>query len=484
MAGGNTGISTQSHHRVSEMTAMSARSVKRKKRTTVTIAIVLGVVAFASTFTVVLFHQTNDMSTEKNSRLDLRAQFLSPRNGTASSSLGSKTRVVPIGIEHFFWRGRQNRLVKLIQNVTNGRNNNNNHNVLLNFTIRCKRLHDKLLLGTGNLVLGYYAMRLAAAAGGVDFLFQCHQTTNITENVLRKQGSILSWLQGYFAAPQKDLPFSPFDPPLPTLKETARGMGHNPLHYMASAIRHDLRHMALQLVGPRVDGQQHKVSLSNATKVITKPLLPNVDMDDVAIHFRCGDVAKGFNSHDYGIVQFEAYRQYIPPAASTIGIVTTSFREASLRTKDQGTARVCEMLVTGLVEYLQHAFPRASISVRNGPNETLALAFARLIMANQTFCPPSTFSAFPAIASFGTSYIQRSNLTYFVVPIAEAYDDVTLLDGPMLSALEVGLYYVREQDEGKRSVNMLNWLVRPFCTLHVNVTEQVLMTCGNNTETT
>lgn len=458
----------------------------RKRRMSTTIALVFGLVSFVSTAMLVLLHQdATKQSMQSQEVSSMEHPFLlhkhSRRNDTTNSSTRNNNTIVnvPLGVEHFFWRGRQNRLVKLIRKVTS-KHNDSTTVILLNFTIRCKVLYDQLHLGTGNLVLGFYGMRLAAATGGMDLLFHC---TNQNVKHVKRQGSILTWLQGYYPAPKNPNTFSPYHPPLPTLKEAARGLGHCPLYYMSEAIRRDLRNMALQLVGPR---QGMNISLStdnNATSV--EPLFPNVDMDDVAIHFRCGDVMKGFNSKNYGVVQYESYRQLISPFAKTIGIVTTSFNESSLRKQDQGTTRVCQVLVTGLKEYLQHAFPSTKISIRNGPNETLALAYARLVMANQTFCSPSTFSIFPAIASFGTSYIQRANLTYFVVPIAEVYEDVQFIEGPFLSALDVGMFFVQEQNETKRSAMMLEWLMKPFCILGesnnvTNVTGQVI-SCGNAT---
>jgi hypothetical protein len=109
------------------------------------IAVILGLVAFGSTFTLVLLNHGEISPQNSRVSMDLRAQFLSPkqpRNSAASRSRNARNEtlvVAPIGIEHFFWRGRQNRLVKLIRNVTN---NDGNHHapVLLNFTIRCKVL--------------------------------------------------------------------------------------------------------------------------------------------------------------------------------------------------------------------------------------------------------------------------------------------------------------------------------------------------------
>jgi len=59
-----------------------------------------------------------------------------------------------------------------------------------------------------------------------------------------------------------------------------------------------------------------------------------------------------------------------------------------------------------LVTFLQREFPRAVVRVHNDPDETIALTYARMIMANQTFAVMSTFALFPAIANFGMGYIK------------------------------------------------------------------------------
>ena len=65
-------------------------------------------------------------------------------------------------------------------------------------------------------------------------------------------------------------------------------------------------------------------------------------------------------------------------------------------------------MVNGLVDYLQPRFPNAKISIRNEKQETLTLAYSRLVMANQSFgLIPSTFSIFPVIAAFGQGYLTK-----------------------------------------------------------------------------
>jgi hypothetical protein len=63
--------------------------------------------------------------------------------------------------------------------------------------------------------------------------------------------------------------------------------------------------------------------------------------------------------------------------------------------------------VGALVDYIDRRHPHARISVHNGPNETIALAYARMIMANQTVVGISTFGVFPALSTFGTGYLHQ-----------------------------------------------------------------------------
>lgn len=461
---------------------MASRSFARiKKRNARVIAVVVvALVVFVSTFASLrLSNQVWAPSQDDNSAPTRPSLHVVPhKQKPQNSTLAQHNPVinVPLGVEHYFWRGRQNGLVKLIKKVKQT-HRHSNATILLNLTIRCKRLYDELHLGTGNLVLGFYAMRLAATTAQVDYTFQCIQSPEAALKA-RTQGSILSWLQGYYAAPKNPTTFSPYDPPLPTLNEAARGMGRIPLYYMSEAIRHDLRNMALQVVGPR---------RQNETINTTDPLYPNADIDDVAIHFRCGDIMKGFNSDAYGIVAFDSYRRYISSSAKTIGIVTASFDENALRSRDRGTTRACHVLVNALVEYLHFVFPNATIYIRNdGFNETLAMAFARLVMANQTLISPSTFSIFPAIASFGTSYIQRANLTYFVAPIVQHYENVQYMDGPLLSAIDVFYYHSHVSNETRRITLMLDWLMQPTCRVRYLKASSAttVLVCGETNGTT
>ena len=90
-----------------------------------------------------------------------------------------------------------------------------------------------------------------------------------------------------------------------------------------------------------------------------------------------------------------------------------------------------------MVGYLQSAFPDAAVNIRNGSDETLALVYARLVMANQTFTGPATFGVFPAIVSFGTGYVQEGSLSYFASSNANARNNVEMVRGPMLDSKRI-----------------------------------------------
>ena len=247
----------------------------RKKRKTIVVAIVVALVAFVSTFVSLrLSNQVwapkqDDMIAPSSFHIDSHKQ--QSQNSTLFPSTSNNSVInVPLGVEHYFWRGRQHKLVQLIKQVQRTHHHSDNTTtILLNLTIRCKRIYDELHLGTGNLVLGFYAMRLAAATAGVDYTFSCIASPQAALQA-RNQGSILSWLQGYYAAPRNPKTFSPYDPPLPTLNEAARGMGRLPLYYMSEAIRHDLRLMALQVVGPSRRNEYNDKYDDNDGSIVSK----------------------------------------------------------------------------------------------------------------------------------------------------------------------------------------------------------------------
>jgi hypothetical protein len=71
----------------------------------------------------------------------------------------------------------------------------------------------------------------------------------------------------------------------------------------------------------------------------------------------------------------------------------------------------CRTVVLDFVAYLQDRFPKTRVRIHNSPNETIALTYARMVLANQTIAGITTFAVFPVIACFGTGYIRRPDKT-------------------------------------------------------------------------
>ena len=196
----------------------------------------------------------------------------------------------------------------------------------------------------------------------------------------------------------------PFGGNAPTEKEACTENGGSArVDKMAYQIRHQIQKMAVELVGSRDEIRCHP-----EIPVDQPPLIPGVELDDVAIHLRCGDVFGGARRSDFGMIKFSEYRKHISTSARTIGIVTQPFSKKLVRRLDAPKAKACREVTFLLVDYLKRFLPNSTISIRNGENETLPLAYARLAMANQTFTTISSFGIFPVIGTFGEGYFQAS----------------------------------------------------------------------------
>ena len=118
-----------------------------------------------------------------------------------------------------------------------------------------------------------------------------------------------------------------------------------------------------------------------------------------------------FSRHpSFGFMKFSGFSKWISPSARSIGIVTQPFEvSGQTRKEDSGAFKrqKCKDLVLAITDHLTEKFPSAQISIHNSVNETIALSFARMIMANQTIVGISSFGVFPALTSFGTGYIRK-----------------------------------------------------------------------------
>jgi hypothetical protein len=333
------------------------------------------------------------------------------------------TKIVQLGTkEAFFWKGKQKNLCqKIDEEQEEGKH------LLLSLTAPCDILHTQQR--HGNFVLGLYAMHLAAMAHQAHFVFRCSETKPQTAN-------IFWWLQTKNVTLTRTSSNTLYDPPLPIPEQVCKGMGKAPLQYTSELVRNDLRRMAIQIFGARDKVTTH----FSEEHQLPPPLFPEEELDTVAIHFRCGDVLGNLNkkvNDNYGMVAFQAYRDRIDPQVQSIGIVTAPFDPKHLRDLDAKHHKGCKRIVNELVDYLQTSFPRATVTIRNKPSDTVPMVYSRMILAQQTFCIRSTFCLFPAIASFRTSFFQQGGVAYFVSPMADVYDNIELMEEDYLLSHQI-----------------------------------------------
>jgi hypothetical protein len=310
--------------------------------------------------------------------------------------------VVNVNEKYLYWRGGQDRLCQLLRNMTLSSSLDGTQGVpiaLLNVTMDCyDHVTNKQGLGQGNWVTAIYAARMATALAGVDFKFQC------SDGQKHKMQFILPWFDQYKPAPA-DRTSWPFSGSRPTQSLACSSKyGFLRIDLMASEIQGDIRNMAVALVGDQAIVPRYP---HYASKVA--PLIPNVVLDNVAIHFRCGDVLGGAKRNDFGMIRFYEYKKWIPRNTTSIGILTQPFEKKGNRGMDARKAENCRSVVEALVDYLQKFAPNAKISIHNGINETLTLAYARLAMANYSFTSLSSFGIFPVVGTFGDGYFQKGN---------------------------------------------------------------------------
>lgn len=244
------------------------------------------------------------------------------------------------------------------------------------------------------------------------------------------------------------------------------------LDYMSAQIQTDSRKMAVLLLGTRdrngkvlTEQEQHAKTNNknhhdnNATElwwshpslpIDTPPIIPNIELDEAMIHFRCGDVMGGANRHDFGMIKFNAYK-VIPATTHTIGIATQPFEPHLLRGQDRRKAGPCKDVAYALVHYLQeHVAPNATITIRNSINETLPLTYARLVMAKISITSLSSFGIFPVVGTFGQGYFQQGNrgVNPFATHIPKILPNIHEMNGAKWSTGSM---------RGKNSSQLIEW---------------------------
>jgi hypothetical protein len=313
---------------------------------------------------------------------------------------------VEVNETYAFWNNGQIRLCQLLRDMTlksslddPATNTSVLPRPLLNLTMDCEQVSKREDLGQGNWITALYCVRLAAAVAKVDYQFQC------TSGRASQMSVLLPWFDGYHPAPTDEEPW-PYDAELPTEREVCVDKyGGIRVDKMSHEIQKDIRRMAVELVGP----QSLNIATNSLLDDEQKPLIPNVTQDEVAIHFRCGDVMGGVRRNDFGMIKFNEYPKWIWNETRSIGILTQPFDKSVTRRRDQGKIDACREAVYLLVDYLHSFYPEATINIRNSREETLPLTYARIAMARQSFTTLSSFGIFPVVGTFGEGYFQKGN---------------------------------------------------------------------------
>jgi len=332
-------------------------------------------------------------------------------------------------------------------------------------------LFENANVGQGNWITAFYAMRLQALQVGADLEISCRDAED------RRTEHILPWLNGYFPARYGHGPGATTDagggsPPFPfpyphppSKKEPSLHWGLcEPPNYelaeMAPFVRYDMRRMAIAVAGIPHPGhpieawaEQHLWGVSPPSysgppdqddvmqlpdpRRGDPPLVPGIEVDDAAIHFRCEDLM-GSHHPSFGFMKFAAYGDIIRPDVRSIGVVTNPFDDAAQNRGGAGSRAdvklACRTVTYALRDFLEDRFPSARVRLRNGRNETVVTSFARLILANQTIVGISSFGIWTAISSLGTGHIRRPDYpkapNEWSPPLQDMYDDIELFDAP------------------------------------------------------
>jgi hypothetical protein len=276
-------------------------------------------------------------------------------------------------------------------------------------TFGCQELFENSCCGTGNFLGLFYGMRLAAHIyHNVEVQFTCHDAEQ-TRNQL-----ILPWLTGVFPARSTRQP-SPF--PDLTPQAACGGVYQQPVGHMIHIIQRELRYMAVSLVGRSPAQDEAFISsyqpvfvpqLSAPSSNGTAAPYADVELDEAVLHFRCGDLMDSTHT-SFAFMNFHGYVRHIAPNTTSIGILTQPFaKDANVQVRRiDAEGKIldrCRTVIYSLVEYIQERFPQARVRIHN--EESIALTYSRMILAQQAISGISTFGVMPAVATFGTGYVR------------------------------------------------------------------------------
>jgi hypothetical protein len=286
--------------------------------------------------------------------------------------------------------------------------------VLLNVRINCTDLTQNNGLGTGNWLVAFYMMRIAASYASVHIKFEC--------SAANYQKEILPYLQGCYT------PTTTRWPPFNATDALMCGweMRTAPVNLAALDIKDAMRHLVKSATG----FERPPLSVN-----VNTTMFGEVTFDEVAIHFRCGDILNLPNPRgDYGLIRYSEYLKRIDPSVKSIGLITQSFDKSRNREVDQVNTDACRDLANLLAGRFATDFPEATITIRNDQSETLTLAYIRLAAAEQSIIGLSSFGAFPILANFGTNYFVEGRLLVnkWLNFIPDMMDNLVVIKSPEL----------------------------------------------------
>jgi hypothetical protein len=165
--------------------------------------------------------------------------------------------------------------------------------ILLNATFECRKLFSGTSVGTGNYLILFYGIRLAARTiGNIHVLFTCADAED------HKSDLIIPWVMGWFPASSSSSVLDDI-----SIEEACGSFHTVPVHYMLDEMKYEMRRLAVALVGvpdPSHPSAAFAIEEKNETRsgsgknilqvtMPGEPLFPNVELDDAVMHIRCGE---------------------------------------------------------------------------------------------------------------------------------------------------------------------------------------------------
>jgi hypothetical protein len=334
--------------------------------------------------------------------------------------------------------------------------------IQFNITFGCQELFHAGC-GTGNFLQLLYGLR-----------FTCPDAETTRQHL------ILPWMTGFYLA-RSGAQASAFSNLAPAA--ACGGVFQQPLGHMVPAMQRDLRHMAVALVG-RSPGLKEDVEEKAPSFVpqispavtLDPPPFADVEWDDAVIHFRCGDLMDSGHP-SFAFMNFRGYTRPIARNTTTsIGILTSpydpgagSVRRVDARPQIQER---CRIVVASLQEYVREQFPQARVRIHT--EDSIALTYVRMILAQQVVAGISTFGVMPAVATFGTGYLRipdhpdEVNQWLLKPRIDEIVDNVVFIKGAKTPVQHIQALW---QQEG--AVGVLAWFWNDTGRPHGRDTERV-----------